>query len=299
MRNGHTRPVFATQSPFTDPGRHAEALQDWPRDLPGLLAAVQNLLIYDVVAEPFYGVRLDPGRQADIHLRCVADILDRALQIDPAPLNAKRPPRNRVAARCNNFGLVLLAALRLRGIEARARVGFASYFRAGRLEDHWVVEYRTPEGGVWRYADPQFDAVWRERLQIRHDPADIPKSHFLTAAEVWRGCRSGAIDPAIAGISHVKMYGLFFVAGSLVRDLAALNKAELLPWDVWGAQPQPFAELSDAQLAYFDALAALLIDPDRQMDALRDRYAHDDGLRVGDTVCNALLRRSERVFRKT
>jgi hypothetical protein len=43
---------------------------------------------------------------------------------------------------------------------------------------------------------------------------------------------------------------LWFVAGSLVRDVAARNKVELLPWDAWGAQPQPDETLDDDQLAF-------------------------------------------------
>ena len=35
------------------------------------------------------------------------------------------------------------------------------------------------------------------------------------------------------------MYGYWFIAGNLVRDLAALNKVELLPWDDWGAMVGP------------------------------------------------------------
>jgi len=37
--------------------------------------------------------------------------------------------------------------------------------------------------------------------------------------------------------------------------LAALNKMEMLPWDVWGAQPQPDESLDEERLAFFDRLA--------------------------------------------
>lgn len=286
---------FSTHSPFSGTGRHDEALKAWPNDLPGLMVAIQNLLIYDVVAKPFYGVDLSLERQMDIHLRRVEDILDRAFGISTAPLTEPRPPRDRIAARCNNFGLLLLGALRQRGIAARARVGFADYFNSGKHEDHWVVEYRDPNSGVWRYADPQFDTVWRERLAISHDIADLPRDRFLTASEVWRACREGRIDPTRAGISHANLYGLSFVAGSLVRDMAALNKVEMLPWDVWGAMPPPDAALSLDQLGYFDDLAELLSDPDATLDTILRRYSGDDGLKVGETVFNALLRKTEKV----
>ena len=51
--------------------------------------------------------------------------------------------------------------------------------------------------------------------------------------------------------------GLWFIAEDLVRDVAALNKMEMLPWDVWGAQPKPDEQLDDDHLAFFDKPATL------------------------------------------
>lgn len=280
---------FKLQSRFTDPGRHHDALRRWPDHLPGLMSAVQNLLIYDVAAEPFYGVNLSHERQVDIHLRYAAQILDRALQINPVPFNEERVAHSRVAARCNNFGLILSSALRQRGVPARSRSGFATYFKSGRYEDHWVIEYFDRAEGRWHYADPQFDETWCRMLGIQHDPCDVPRDRFLTAAEVWRGCGTGLIDPSTVGVHHVGLYGLFMVAGSLVRDIAALNHVELLPWDVWGAQPRPGSVMAQSQLHYFDRLAELLLSPDENADALRARYEQDPGLRVAGAAFNALL----------
>jgi len=284
---------YRTQSTLTDPGRHADAVAAWPDDVRDLMATVQSLLIYDVVATPFYSVTLSPERQSDIHLRYVPDILDRVLALDPAPINESRRPQHRVPARCNNFGLLLLSALRQRGVPARARSGFGTYFNPDHFEDHWIVEYQDVENGAWHIADAQFDAVWTQKLGIDHDIADVPRDRFLTAADVWRGCRAGTIDASRAGISHDSLYGLFFVAGSLVRDMAALNKTELLPWDIWGAQPALGSALDGRQLQYFDDLAALLVDPDTNFTAIQQRYADDDGLRVPGSVVNALLNRRE------
>ena len=80
-----------------------------------------------------------------------------------------------------------------------------------------------------------------------------------------------------------------------MRDIAALNKMEMLPWDVWGAQPEPDGQLNDEQLAFFDKLARLSRDPDASFDELRKRYAEDNDLRVPGTVFNSLLNRAERV----
>ncbi len=91
------------------------------------------------------------------------------------------------------------------------------------------------------------------------------------------------------------MRGLWYIAGNLVRDLAALNKMELLPWDVWGAQPKPNEQLNDEQLAFFDKLAALTRAPDASFAELRALYEADERLRVPTTVFNAVLNHPETI----
>jgi len=91
------------------------------------------------------------------------------------------------------------------------------------------------------------------------------------------------------------MRGLWFIAAELIRDLAALNKMEMLPWDIWGAMPKPNEALDQDRLAFFDRLAQLTRNPDASFDELRKVYAADDRLRVPDTVFNFLLNRAEQV----
>jgi hypothetical protein len=158
------------------------------------------------------------------------------------------------------------------------------------LCEHWSGDEQR-----WVLADPQFDEVFRERLSIGHDHLDVPRDQFIVAAQAWERCRAGALDPARFGIGFAQLYGLWFVAGSLVREVAALNKVELLPWDVWGAQPQPNEALDEDQLAFFDELAGLARDPDKSFDELRERYEADDRLRVPGTVFNAILARPEAI----
>ena len=132
---------------------------------------------------------------------------------------------------------MLVTMLRAKGVPARSRCGFAAYFNPPNFEDHWVCEYWDAQDRRWRLADPQIDDVWRRRLNIGFDTLDLPRTQFLTASEAWRRCRSGEADEQQFGISFAGLRGLWFVAGSLVRDMAALNKMEMAPWDVWGAQP--------------------------------------------------------------
>ncbi len=185
--------------------------------------------------------------------------------------------------------------LRARGIPARARCGFGDYFNPPGFEDHWVCEYWKADEGRWALADPQFDETWCEKMGITHDILDVPRDRFLVAGEAWLRCREGSVEPSQFGVSFANVRGLWFVAGNLVRDIAALNKVEMLPWDVWGAQPRPDDPIAGDRLAFLDRLAALSRAPDTSFADLCDLYRNDDRLRVPATVVNAILDRPETV----
>jgi hypothetical protein len=143
--------------------------------------------------------------------------------------------------------------------------------------------------------DPQFDEVWRAKLNITHDVHDVPRDRFIIAGDAWARCRNGGVDPARFGIFKGDLRGLWFIAGNLVHDVAALNKMEMLQWDVWGAMPRPGESLRDDRLAFFDRLAVLTRVPDPSFEELRTLYERDERLRVPATVFNAILSRPEAV----
>jgi len=282
---------YASHGPMTDPGEASALLKPLTNDAAALSRVIQGLAIYDVVARDFYGFEPPKDRLSELHLRLIAKRLARIIELDDRPLDIAREPERRVLGRCNSFALLLVTMLRAKGVPARSRCGFAAYFNPPNFEDHWVCEYWDAQQRRWRLADPQIDDVWRRRLDIRFDTLNLPRTQFLTAAEAWRRCRSGEPYERF-GISFAGLRGLWFVAGSLVRDIAALNKMEMLPWDLWGAQPGPREEFD---LAFFDELAALTRDPDSAFAEVRRRYEADDDLRVPPTVFNALNERHEAI----
>ncbi|MCV0396344.1 MAG: transglutaminase domain-containing protein [Rhizobiaceae bacterium] len=286
---------FTRQSRFSDPGRHAALFDALPYDPPGAARVVQGLFVYEHVAEAWYDVPLDETRRGESHIRTVEEIIDVLLALDAAPLSMPRPPRCRVVGICRHYMLLSVAILRHHGVPARGRGGFGGYFSPETWEDHWVCEYWNAEEGRWALLDAQFDALWIERFHLDHDITDVPRDRFLAAADAWRKCRSGELDPARFGIEFSKLRGLWFVAGSLIRDAATLLGHEILPWDVWGAQLLAPRELSDDELAFFDDLALLTADPDANIGALRARFAADPRLAVPDLVFNALRQRPERL----
>ncbi len=285
---------YATHSPMTDPGEASALVEALPDDVAALTSVIQGLGIYDVVARDFYGFEPPANRLGEIHLRPMADRLARMIELDDRPLHVAREPAYRVLGRCNSFALALVTMLRAKGVPARSRCGFAAYFNPPNFEDHWVCEYWDAHDRRWRLADSQIDDVWRQRLNIRFDTLDLLRTQFMTASEAWRRCGSGEADAQQFGISFASLRGLWFVAGSLVRDMAALNTMEMAPWDVWGAQPQPEKEFDRA---FFDELAALTRDPETTFAGLQRRYDEDDSLRVPPTVFNALSGRPEAINR--
>lgn len=285
---------YAQPGPMTAVGHHAKALAGLPADVAALAEVVQGLAIHQYMAEA-YGFKVPEARKAESHIRTADRILDRILALDDCPLSAARPPEKRVVGVCHHFALLMTAMLRAKGIPARYRCGFGAFFNPPWFEDHVLCEYWHRTEARWVQVDAQLDAVWRGSLKFEFDPQDVPRDQFLQTADAWTLCRAGKADPAKFGIFVGDLRGLWFIAASLIRDVAALNKAEMLPWDCWGIMPHPGQELDAGQLAFFDRLAALTTDPHASHQELRALFDKDERLRVPKTVFNAVLNRSEAV----
>jgi hypothetical protein len=279
---------------MTGIGRHAGALAKLPRDVGALAEIIQGLAIHQYMAGS-YGFKVPEPRTAESHLRQAEKILDRIFALDDRPLSAARPPDKRVVGVCHHFALLITAMLRAKGVPARYRGGFGAFFNPPYFEDHVLCEYWNAAETRWVQVDAQLDAVWRGALKFSFDPLDVPRDQFLQSADAWTLCRAGKADPARFGIFVGDLRGLWFIAASLIRDVAALNKVELLPWDCWGIMPHPGQALDAGQLAFFDRLAALAADPDASHHELRALVDKDERVRVPKTVFNALLNRAESV----
>ncbi len=271
---------------MSDAGDRAALLDGLPRDVGGLAKVVQGVLIHEHIA-PAYGVTLSAEQHAQAHLRGVERILDCIARQDGRPLPQARPPGERVVGVCRHFTLLHVAMLRRQGIAARSRCGFGAYFEKGKFIDHWITEYWNESAQRWVLADAQLDQLQRELFGIAFDPLDVPRDQFLRAGDAWRLCRSGKADPGAFGI--LDMYGLWFIAGNVIRDVAALNDHEMLPWDVWGAMAPTDAGLD---LPFIDRLAELSRTPDRHFGDLRAIYK-DKRVAVPGTVFNAVLNRPD------
>ena len=114
----------------------------------------------------------------------------------------------------------------------------------------------------------------------------MPRNQFLVAGDSWQLCRAGAADAMDFGI--LDLSGWWMIAGNVVRDIAALNNREMLPWDCWPPMPRPDEE---TDFALFDGLAPLSCAPDTHFDALLKIYT--SMLSVPARVMNAVRGRIE------
>lgn len=268
---------YSSAGPMTDLDRCPPgAFRHLPPDPVGLCRVVQGLLVHEEWAGA-YDLELSEGRRQEVRIRPAAAMVDAILSMDSSDLATARRPELRMVGNCRHFATLSTALLRRAGIPARARCGFAAYFEVGRMVDHWVTEYWSDDR--WVRIDAQLDAIQQEATQLSFDSSDVPSGNFLTAAEAWDRCRTGDDDPSRFGIFD--MGGLWFIASNVIRDLAALSKVELLPWDSWG--PMTFREDPDLQqAATIDRVAGTISTGG--FAAIRSLYAGDEGLSVPGTV---------------
>lgn len=278
----------------TAAGKYAAQLDELPNDVGSLTRVVQGLLIHEYMASA-YGVQISDERKSESHLRPAEKMLEKIFEQNSKPLSEARLPNQRLAGICRHFAVLLVALLRAKNVPARARCGYGTYFNPGFFENHWVCEYWHASENRWIIADAQFDELWQTKLKIDHDILDVPRERFLVAGEAWAKCRAGELDASRFGIFKGDLRGLWFIAGDIIRDFAALNKQEMLAWDVWGAMPQPNETLSEKTLAFFDRLAALTRSADDSFDEIRRIYESDERLRVPEIVFNPILNRPENV----
>jgi hypothetical protein len=277
---------YRTQSVVSDPGGEA-VFAGLPADPRTLAEAVRNLLVHREETHLF-GYELPQDRKyAEAETRYAADILAVARDLCDAPLDRPRRPEQRFAGICRDFALLLCSALREKGIPARVRGGYATYFTPDFHEDHWVTEYWAGSRG-WLLADAQLAAPELVReYGIGFDPLDVPRDRFVVAGRAWRNCRSGAADPETFGVGVIDAKGWWFVQHNLVLDLAMLNSAEVLVWDSWGLadppQGQPLEALSDAESALLDAVAGLSA-MGGPFAEIRRLYQDTESLRVPPSV---------------
>jgi hypothetical protein len=290
MPESTTNPLdyYAQHSIITDPREHGDLFAGLPTGVAGLVRVVQGLLIHPAEGE-LYDVRFTSTQIEEERLRSVAQILARIRELDPAPLTIPREPVHRLVGVCRDFATMLCAMLRHQGVPARARCGFAKYFHGpnstpGFSVDHWVCECWKADEQRWVLVDAEVGENEREYYHVEIDTLDVPRNQFLVAGRAWQLCRSGEADPDGFGLGPDSMRGTWYVQSQLVRDLAAMNKMELLCWDCWALGDRgPDDGVSADEMALLDRVAVLTQAGNETFTELRSIY-EDDRWRVPPVI---------------
>lgn len=269
---------YASPAPMTRLAgidRFETALAGLPSEPNDVAEIVRGLVMHPFWA-PMYGVDIPEDHLDDIQIRSASAMVDQLLSADDRPLVEARESGQRFFGNCRHYSVLTVALLRMAGVPSRARCGFGGYFQAGLWLDHWIVEHWN--GDRWVCLDAQVDEFQRDIIGLNDDPGDLSPGRFLTGGDAWLACQRGDEQGETFGI--LDEWGQWFIPGNIARDLAALNKVEMLPWDGWG----DLASEGDAPGgdAYVDEVAALTVSGDHA--TIRRRYATDDGLRVPGRV---------------
>lgn len=213
---------------------------------------------------------LTQDRLAENQIRPAGKLIARLLALDPAPLSSARGHDKRVVGTCRHFAVLSCALLRYRGIEARVRCGFATYFQPNQGVDHWITEYRDAGNDRWVRLDAEIIGQG-----IVDHPEDLGPGQFLSGGEAWLAHRRGKIDSSRFGVYGTENWGPGEIRGNAVKDLAALNKVEMLPWDEWGRMPEAYDDKTGADYdELLDTLATVCASDDPS--SIAGLYAHED-----------------------
>jgi hypothetical protein len=288
---------YKGHGPMTTPGPLCSELHVFPRGVAELCKVIQGLLVHRELAAWLYGLKLSPEEADAANIRPFGEMLTKIRELDQRPLTIARQPNHRMPSVCRHFSAMMCAILREQEVPARARCGFATYFTRGKFEDHWVGEYWNAAQSRWILVDPQIDGPQCEAFKPDFDPLDVPRDRFIIAGDAWQMCRDRRADPDRFGLSLVPhLHGLWFVAGNVLRDLASLNRMEMLPWDVWGVMSMNDDALTEEKRVLLDRVAALtLADDKKSFPELRQLYESEDGLRVPKLVFNAMRQVQESI----
>lgn len=290
--NNSSLDYFASSGLMTDPRAYAYLFDELPADIAALCRIVQGVMVHIFWAER-YGLKLSGTRSEEVQIRTVARKLKRMMELDSRPLNLSRPLDKKLVGNCRDFTLLLTAMLQHQGMPARARCGFGAYFMPGTYEDHWVCEYWDAAENRWRLVDAQLDEFQQQALRIRFNPLDVPRTEFITGGTAWQMCRSRQADPKKFGI--FKMRGMWFIRGDFIRDVAALNKMELLPWDGWGLIEKDFKRLTVDEYTFLDRVADLTAGDVPEFGAVRELYESDARLHVSPMITTYLRKGARKI----
>ncbi|EQD52046.1 transglutaminase domain protein, partial [mine drainage metagenome] len=132
MDSAEAANAWRTQSGVTRiSARSGRAIDELPSNLTELRAVSQRLVAHylgnsDGSTGPISGERLK-----EVDLRYARTMFDHLLDLGQPTLSRDRSPDERLPGCCRDFAVLFVSMARHKGIPARVRVGYATYFKPG------------------------------------------------------------------------------------------------------------------------------------------------------------------------
>lgn len=268
-----TLEYYKGHSIMTNPGKYAHLYDELPETIPQLCQTVQGLLLHVFHTER-YGVSLSEERKKEVRLRKVEDMLQCLIDLQDQSLILPRNPDERIISHCRDYAVLLCSFLRHKGIPARVRAGFATYFIAGSHQSHWVCEYWNRANCRWVQVDAQLDEIQSEYYGIDFDPLDLPAGKFIFAGIFYQMVKQGDIDTTQQDAGQLTDLGL--ARRNIIRDLAALNKMELEIWDLTELMDQERHPISETTVLINEIVEITTSDEDRLSEQQKIYEMHSE-----------------------
>lgn len=268
------RPYYTQQSSFTDPGEYATVWDQVEPTPPAMKAAIQPLLFHYRAHGDYAENGIAPERITEADLRYSGDMLARINEMEPIVPGQQRNPSHRMVGCCRDWALLFVSLARHHGFAARSRVGFANYFADGWWIDHTIAEVWDEREQRWRLVDSELPDGFKPASGEAFEPIDIPRDRFLPGLDAWRLVRSGELlaDPFVVApeIEIPELRGIPYLWHNVVQDLAALNRHEMVLWDVWGIDLEP---VNDQGAMLLDMVAASKTLAEWQQHFAREEFS--------------------------
>ncbi len=258
---------YSEQSIVTDLRSYSNFVEDLPPDATELSEILKGLLVH-FNSGKLHGAYKEVGNKVNNRLFLVEGIIKEIDQLNNEPLHVKRKLDDQLVCTARDFSVLLCSILREKKIAARARCGFASYLGTDYYTDHWICEHWIDDEQKWRKVDCLLDKNGNKLLNTEA----LETGRFLESGVVWQMCRQGQLDAKLFGYENKRGFG--FIRSNMLRDFAALNKAEVNSWSVlWGYKTEQ--DLKKKDYDELDVLSNLIIENSTSFESIRQKYEEE------------------------
>jgi acyl-coenzyme A synthetase/AMP-(fatty) acid ligase/acyl carrier protein len=253
---------YLQQTKNTNQEQYSYFADNVPDDIQEIFRIARN------VVEHHAGIntaKISLDRYAEMEIDRVADIFAILHRNGVRDITQPIALKDKVVGNCFNISKVAVSLLRAKGIPARIRYAYCTYFYDDFNHEQALVEYWDVKDKKWRRGDASMNEEIMEQLKIKVkiDLLNVSQELSQSIADVWIGCRKGTLsfESYGASVDTRKRGGLGHVAHKLTHDLACLNQLELMACD-FIAPPKNYLKSRNLKLEQFDNLALILKDHD-------------------------------------